>query len=204
MNADAGRPVLADASPWVRRWAALVPEGARVLDLAAGAGRHARLFAARGCRVLAVDRDAGALASLAGIAGVETRVADLESGRWPLEGERFDAIVVANYLHRPSFPAMLDALAGDGALIYETFAAGNEAFGRPSNPAFLLGRGELVDRVRGRLCVVGFEEGVVERRDGGRAVVQRLAAVGPGRNSPVPLPPDRRTGTDGRSTDRMR
>ena len=177
-----------EASPWVRRHAALIRPGGTVLDLAAGRGRHARYLASRGWRVLAVDRDGAALAGLDGVAGVETRVADLEGAQWPLAGERFDAIVVANYLHRPSFDAMLDALADDGVLVYETFAAGNEAFGKPSNPAFLLARGELLERVRGRLAVVAFEEGVVERGAGARAVVQRLAAVGPRRAAPWPLP----------------
>ena len=91
------------------RFAHLVPRGARVLDLACGTGRHARFFAARGCRVVAVDRDAAALAAMAGVAGIETRVVDLETGAWPLAGERFDAVVVANYLHRP----LLAPLLGD-------------------------------------------------------------------------------------------
>lgn len=176
-----------EPSAWVRRHAALILPGARVLDLAAGRGRHARLLAALGHDVLAVDRDAAALASLAGVARVRTRTVDLESGPWPLAGERFGAIVVANYLHRPSFDAMLGALADDGVLVYETFAAGNETFGRPSNPDFLLAAGELLDRVRGRLGVVAFEEGVVTR-EGGQAVVQRLAAVGPRHARPWPLP----------------
>lgn len=163
-------------SAWITRFAHLVKAQARVLDVAAGHGRHARLFASRGARVLAVDRDAAALGTLAGIAGVETMIADMEAGAWPLDNARFDAIVVANYLHRPLFAALLAALADDGVLLYETFAAGNERFGRPSNPAFLLRAGELLDVVRGRLTVVAFEQGEVA---GGRpAVVQRLAAVG--------------------------
>lgn len=177
----------ADASPWVRRHAALVKPGARVLDLAAGRGRHARFLASLGHDVLAVDRDAAALSALAGAERVRTLAVDLESWPWPLAGERFDAIVVTNYLHRPSFDAMLSTLAGDGVLVYETFAAGNEAFGRPSSADFLLAAGELLDRVRGRLAVVAFEEGIVER-GADRAVVQRLAAVGPGYARPWPLP----------------
>ncbi len=176
-----------EPSAWVRRHARLIRPGAGALDLAAGYGRHARLLAAQGHDVLAVDRDAAALATLAGIAGIRTRVADLESGAWPLAGERFDAIVVANYLHRPSFDAVLGALADDGVLVYETFAAGNEAYGRPANPDFLLAAGELLERVRGRLAVVAFEEGVVTRA-GGRAVVQRLAAVGRRYARPWPVP----------------
>jgi len=170
-------------SAWIVRFAHLVPMYAQVLDLAAGHGRHARLFASRRARVLAVDRDAAALAMLAGVQGIETTIADLETGTWPFHDARFDAIVVTNYLHRPLFPHLLAALADDGLLLYETFAAGNERFGRPSNPGFLLRAGELLDVVRGRLTVVAFEQGEVgaERP----AVVQRLAAVGPNR----PWPP---------------
>ena len=173
-------------SPWIVRYATLVSPGARVLDLACGQGRHARWFALRGCRVLAVDRDAAALAPLAGRPGIETAFLDLESGEWPLAGERFDAIVVTNYLHRPLFPHLLAALAVDGALLYETFARGNEAYGRPSNPAFLLEPGELLRVIEGRLNVVAFEEGriAVEGRD---AVVQRIAAIGTGRAWPPVL-----------------
>jgi SAM-dependent methyltransferase len=174
-------------SEWIARFAALVPPGARVLDVACGEGRHARLLATRGARVLAVDRDAAALAALANIAAIETRALDLESGEWPLGGERFDAIVVANYLHRPLFPDLLAALAPDGVLLYETFARGNEAFGRPANPAFLLEPDELLALVRPRLCVVAFEQGRI-RRPGSDAVVQRLAAVGTERRWPPDLP----------------
>jgi SAM-dependent methyltransferase len=173
-------------SRWLRRFAPLVPRDARVLDLAAGAGRHARYFAARGARVLAVDRDAQALSALATVANVETRVLDLETGAWPLAGEIFDAIVVANYLHRPLFGHLRRALAADGVLLYETFAIGNEAYGRPSNPDFLLCADELLSLATlppEPLTVVAFEQGST-----GSAVVQRLAAAGPGRPWPPLLP----------------
>jgi SAM-dependent methyltransferase len=171
-------------SPWIVRFAPLVAAGARVLDLAAGHGRHALFFTARGARVLAVDRDAASLSTLAG-SGVETRVADLEQNDWPFTGERFDAIVVVNYLHRALFPHLLAALAADGVLLYETFATGNAAFGKPSNPNFLLDRGELLEIARERLTVVAFEQG---RLDAVRpAVIQRLAAVGRARAWPPPL-----------------
>jgi SAM-dependent methyltransferase len=169
------------------RFAPLVAAGARVLDLAAGHGRHARLFASRGARVVAVDRDAEALAALENISAIETRVLDLEAGKWPLTGERFDAIVVTNYLHRPSLPSLLAALADDGVLLYETFVRGNEAYGRPSNPDFLLKEDELLRVVESRLTVVAFEQGVVAAPPVG-AVVQRLAAVGSARSWPPPLP----------------
>ncbi len=187
--ADAHRD-LESASPWVVRFSPLVPSGARVLDLACGRGRHARWFAQRGATVLAVDRDARALAALAGIPGVGARVLDLETGVWPLAGETFDAIVVVNYLHRPLFPFLLAALAADGVLLYETFARGNEAFGRPSSPAFLLERDELFRLADTQLTVVAFEQGFVAGNDRG-AVVQRLAAVGRGRPWPPALAPVR-------------
>jgi SAM-dependent methyltransferase len=161
-------------SAWVVRWGALVPPGAHVLDLACGSGRHARFFAARGATVTAVDRDADAIAGLAGVPGVIPVVADLEGGPWPFAGQVFDAVVVTNYLHRPLFPAILAALAADGLLVYETFMVGNERFGRPSNPAFLLAPGELLEAVR-ELAVLGFEQGEVARPK--RAVMQRVCAL---------------------------
>ncbi len=175
-------------SPWIVRFSPLVPSGARVLDLACGQGRHARWFADRGASVLAVDRDAAALAALAGCAGATTRVLDLETGDWPLAGETFDAIVVVNYLHRPLFPFLVASLANDGVLLYETFARGNEAFGRPTNPDFLLERDELLRLAGSALTVVAFEQGYVAGADRG-AVVQRLAAVGAGRRWPPALGP---------------
>ena len=174
-------------SPWIVRFAPLVAAGARVIDLACGRGRHARYFASRGAHVVAVDRDDAALAALAAIPNVQPRRADLETDAWPLAGERFDAVIVANYLHRPRFPQLLELLADDGVLLYETFAVGNEAFGRPRNPAFLLDRDELADSVRERMVVVAFEQGrVVTQR--GASVVQRIAAVGTGRPWPPALP----------------
>ncbi|KHK58734.1 methyltransferase type 12 [Ralstonia sp. A12] len=165
---------LAAPSPWVARWAAELPAGASVLDVACGSGRHARWLAAHGLRVTGIDRDATALASLAGIA--ETVVADIEGGPWPLAaGAVFDAVVVTNYLHRPLWPKLLAAVAPGGRLIYETFAIGNETVGKPSNPAFLLLPGELLSAVQGQLRVIGYEDGFTSSpRD---AYVQRVCAV---------------------------
>ena len=173
-------------SAWVVRFSALVADGSRVLDVACGQGRHSRWFAARGCRVVAVDRDTAALEALASVAGVTAVSADLEAQPWPFEGEKFDAIIVTHYLHRALFPSLLRALADDGVLLYETFARGNEAYGKPSNPDFLLSEGELLAVVRGSLIVVAFEQGRIESEP--PAVVQRLAAVGRRRAWPPALP----------------
>jgi len=186
MNADEHRSHYAPApSAWIERFAHLVPAGARLLDVAAGSGRHARFFAERGVHVVAVDRDADALTALGHLPGVEARVGDLEGAAWPFADERFDAIVVVNYLHRALFPQLFAALAPDGALLYDTFASGNEALGRPSNPAFLLRESELLDRARKRLTIVAFEQGRVDQER--PAVVQRLAAVGRARRWPPSL-----------------
>jgi SAM-dependent methyltransferase len=162
-------------SAWVERWAPLIASGGRVLDVASGGGRHARWLAARGFVVDAIDRDAQALAALAGVDGVTTRCADIENAPWPCERETYAGVVVANYLHRPLFPDLIASLAPHGVLIYETFAAGNERFGRPSNPAFLLTPGELLDAVRGQLRVVAYED--LEVGEPKPAMVQRICAV---------------------------
>lgn len=163
-------------SPWVVRFAPLIPPGGPVLDLAAGGGRHTRFFLARGATVVAVDRDTTPLDDLAADTRLERITADLESGApWPLGDRRFAGVIVTNYLHRPLLPTLVGAVAPGGALIYETFAAGNERFGKPSNPAFLLRPGELLEAVRGRLRVVAYED--LEIRDPRPAMVQRIAAV---------------------------
>lgn len=183
-------------SPWIRRFAPLIRAGGPVLDLACGGGRHLRLLHGLGHPVTGVDLDLRGVADLEGRPGIELVGADLENGRpWPLgPGRRFAGIVVANYLYRPLLPDLLAALEPGGVLLYETFMMGNQRFGRPSSPAFLLRSGELLDLARERLQVVAFEQGEVSSPKA--AVVQRIAAVaGPaaapdldGDPEPRPLP----------------
>ncbi len=157
------------------QWAGLIAPAVAVLDVAAGGGRHSRFFADRGHRVTAVDRDTSRLAAHPGIEIVQ---ADLEDGSpWPLPSRTFGAVVVTNYLHRPLFSTLLDALAPGGVLLYETFMVGNERFGEPSRPAFLLKDGELLDLVHGRLSVVAYEARMTSEPN--MAMVQRIAARRP-------------------------
>ena len=152
-----------DPSPWVVRWAPLVTRGP-VLDVASGSGRHSRVF--EGLEVIAVDRERQS------IPGVRFVQADLEDGSpWPFAGQRFGAIVVTNYLHRPLLPLLRDSLEAGGVLIYETFMAGNERYGKPSNPNFLLKPGELLQAFAA-LTVVAFEQGTT-----GTAVMQRICVI---------------------------
>ena len=167
--------LIEDPSPWVVRFAPQIHPGGSVLDLACGNGRHARFLAAAGYRVLAVDVDAPSVQSMAGEAGIETMVADLEGGAWPFSGCRFDGIVVTRYLHRPLLAPLLEAIAPGGVLIYETFAAGNERYGRPRNPEFLLQPGELLEWARGHLRVIAFEDLFVDSPK--PAMMQRICAL---------------------------
>jgi SAM-dependent methyltransferase len=163
-----------EPSPWVARFASLVPAGGRVLDVAAGGGRHTRFFRARGHPVTAVDRDTAGLADLGSDAGVEIVECDLEAGApFPFEPRAFAGVVVSNYLHRPILGGIVGAVAGGGVLLYETFARGQERFGRPHRPEFLLEPGELLDAVRGELRVVAYEDLVL---DDPRRAVQHIAA----------------------------
>ncbi|HOB95584.1 MAG TPA: class I SAM-dependent methyltransferase [Aquabacterium sp.] len=162
-------------SPWLERWASLLPATGTALDLACGAGRHLRWLAARGLKPTGIDRDAGALAACADVAGAELIAADVENGPWPCPGHAFDVVVVTNYLWRPLWPQIIASLAPGGVLLYETFADGNQTVGKPSRPDFLLQPGELLQRCSG-LTIVGYEDGFL---DAPPRFVQRVAAVRP-------------------------
>jgi SAM-dependent methyltransferase len=162
------------ASPWVSRWVATLAPGSTVLDVACGSGRHARLLAELGHRVTGVDRDAQALQTLQGLPGIdELLLADIEAGPWPLDARQFDCVLVTNYLWRALLPTIVAALKPGGLLVYETFAQGHQAFGKPSNPDFLLRPRELLEAAVG-LRVLAYEEGLLPSPD---RIVQRIAAV---------------------------
>ena len=180
-----------DISPWFRRFAHLLPPAGEVLDLAAGYGRHARWALSLGCRATAVDIDISGLEDLQGLPAAEVIAADLEQGAWPLADRRFDAVLISNYLHRPHFARLPDLLRNGGVLMFDTFGVGNEVYGRPRNPDFLLRPGELLDAFADRLQVVAYEQGLEYRPR--PAVRQRICARradGPAELAARPLDPD--------------
>lgn len=161
-------------SPWVDHWVPAAEPGGRALDVACGAGRHVRLLLERGYVVTAVDADTSRLGELVAESRVERWQLDLEDGSpFPLAQRRFDVVVVTNYLHRPLLPTLVRMVASDGRLVYETFSDEQPRFDRPTDPAHLLRPGELLEAVRGRLRVRGYEDRVVG--DPPRAV-QRICA----------------------------
>jgi SAM-dependent methyltransferase len=173
-----GRQTLAQQpSAWVARFLQGVPSGGRVLDVACGAGRHLALCRAAGLKAVGIDRDISRAAACLTGPDIDLIEADLEAGTPPpFTGARFEGVIVTNYLWRPLMGAIVGAVAADGILIYETFAVGNARFGRPTNPAYLLRAGELLDTVRPHLVVVAYEH---VRLDEPSRIVQRIAAVGP-------------------------
>ena len=161
-------------SPWVLQQALAWPDGGRVLDFACGYGRHSMALATR-FDVLAVDRNAAALARFAAHPNITVCQCDLESAAvWPFADTVFDAVIVTNYLFRAKIPALFDLVAAGGYLAYETFAVGNAAYGRPTNPDFLLREGELLASLPADFAVIDSFHGTVTTPQ--PAVIQRLAA----------------------------
>ena len=160
-------------SPWIQRWAHLIPPASRVLDLACGAGRHMQYLSAQGHALLGVDRSEEALATAR--AWGETLQADIETGPWPLDSQTFGAVVVTHYLWRPLWPRITASVQTAGVMLYETFAQGHETVGRPSRPDFLLAPGELLQvAAQAGLRVVAYEDGFLPEPE---RFVQRIAAV---------------------------
>jgi SAM-dependent methyltransferase len=170
------------ASEWIVRWTHLLRPNSRVLDIACGGGRHVRWFAGHGHTVTGIDRDVSQCQTQG--TAITLIQADIENSAWPLQtpenvSEIFDAVVVTNYLWRPLLPTIIQSLATGGVLLYETFAAGNAAFGRPARPDFLLQPQELLESC-GALHIVAYENGLLG--DPSR-VVQRIAAIRPEKNT---------------------
>lgn len=173
-------------SPWIVRWSHLLAPGTSVLDVACGSGRHLAWFAGKGHAVTGIDRDLSAAQEMG--ESVTLVGADIESGTWPLmQGvtpQQFGAVVVTNYLWRPLLPVVCDSVVPGGVLLYETFTQGNEKFGRPTRPDFLLRPGELLQACAS-WQIVAYECGILS---GPTRCVQRIAAI-----RPVPAPDHEQT-----------
>ena len=170
-NMHEGQP----PSAWVQRCSDLLKPCSTILDLACGSGRHTHYLAGKGHDVTALDKNPEALSKISSSIGIRPYEFDLETGSWPFSERKFDAIVVTNYLYRPILQNIVDALSPSGILIYETFMSGNERFGRPSNPDFLLMPNELINLVHEKLQVLLYEAGRVN--DLKPALIQRICAV---------------------------
>jgi SAM-dependent methyltransferase len=159
-------------------WTHLIPAQGTVLDVACGQGRHVHWLRAQGFALTAVDRDGAALACIGDLApDVERVQADIENGPWPFTGRAFGGVVVTHYLWRPRLPDITAAVAPGGALLYETFAQGNETVGKPARPDFLLAPGELLATAAAAgLRVIAYEDGFL---DAPARFVQRIAAIRP-------------------------
>jgi SAM-dependent methyltransferase len=172
--------VVSGPASWLAQHEHLLPREGRALDVACGRGRHAIWLAERGLMTLGVDRSEDAVREVNSVAEarglpLHAEVRDLESGLPPFGTFTYDVIVVVHYLHRPLFPALLDALAPGGLLVYETFTRAQAALGKPTNPDFLLAPGELIDRL-GSLDVLASREGEYDGRMVASAIARRRSA----------------------------
>ncbi|HEB26779.1 MAG TPA: SAM-dependent methyltransferase [Porticoccus sp.] len=169
---------------WIIKFAPLVPKG-QILDLACGRGRHGRYFLNQNYPVTFLDQNISGVADLENHPKAKLMQYDLETPTpgsgyqekgvlWPFDVDLFSGIVVSNYLHRPLFPYLLQSLKPGAVLLYKTFSQGNEQFGKPSNPAFLLHENELRDVFEPALDIVDFRQGKESNPD---RITQAICAI---------------------------
>ena len=137
------------------------PRIGQSIDLACGSGRHTQLLRGHGLSVLAVDHNPER-AVLADWDGVQFQCLDLEHEIWPLTDVFADVVLVSNYLYRPRLAEVFALVRPGGILIYETFGVGNEAYGRPARPEFLLADGELAEVAPSDCVLLEASFGLVE------------------------------------------
>ena len=133
-----------------------------ILDFASGNGRHAINLVKSYSRITAIDKDVNKLNLYKNTENINTICFDLETDEeWPLGKESFDVIIVTNYLYRPRIKELTSLLKKDGFLFYETFAVGNEKYGKPTNPAYLLKKRELINIFKNKFEIIYYFQGKV-------------------------------------------
>ena len=146
-----------------------------VLDVACGSGRHALLFARKGCRVVAMERLTEELVLFREVVErehlpVSVVQSDVES--MSLLAGRFDAIVNTFFLWRPLAQNYVAALRPGGVLYFRTFTTDHQDVLGKARPRrnFLLESGELL-RTFQSLEVLHYEESI----DSDRAIATLVA-----------------------------
>ena len=165
-----------EPSPWIIKQVEIVQKRKKIniLDFASGGGRHSINLANNRRFITAIDKDRSKLELYKNIKNINLICFDLErNDKWPLEKESFDIIIVTNYLYRPRIKELGRFLKTDGFLFYETFAVGNEKYGKPSNPAYLLKHMELLKTFKNDFETMYYFQGkTIENKV---AIIQRCS-----------------------------
>lgn len=144
-------------SNWVKYCLEALPcKNGYVLDLACGKGRHSMFLSSLGYNVLSVDIDEHKLNCFNGKL-IKKKVIDVENiNNWPLEKQKFNIIIVTNFLNRTIFPLIISSIREGGYLIYETFSEGHQKIGRPNNPKYILKPRELI-QLSAKMHLITYE-----------------------------------------------
>ena len=164
-------------SEWVKNNLPISNSNLNLLDLACGNGRHSIYAASIGYRVISVDINKNILSEMQNNEFIIPIQLDLEKNNiWPLQDEKFDVVIVTNYLYRPIFKNIIKSMKSNGKLIYETFTEENSAFGKPNNKNYLLQPQELLKFSRNnKLKIINYEEIIIEKPI--KKAVQRIFSI---------------------------
>ncbi|RXJ90650.1 tellurium resistance protein TehB [Arcobacter sp. CECT 8983] len=138
-------PELLDDRPQSYKLADVIKhtKGLDALDVACGSGRNSIFLANNDFKVTAIDISEVALDTLnkKNNPNVKTKLVDLDTHSF--DENKYDLIIMTNFLDRNIIPKLTKALKKDGVLFIETYMFHEENEKPPSNPDFLLKEGEL-------------------------------------------------------------